>query len=164
MTSQVTFQRYPARESTGDKVGAHFQADCKVLGYNVPATALRKLDPEEQELVVLDGPSGGKHTVFVTESGLYSLILRSKKPEAEAFVDWLTEEVLPSIRKHGFWRSPEAEAKAKAERVAEAEAESARMFMEVRQRCSQALEMIGASEMVPLLEGQRSAVATREKQ
>ena len=131
---------------------------CKALGYNVPATALRKLDPEEQEMVLVNGPSGGKHTVFVTEPGLYSLILRSRKPEAEAFVDWLTEEVLPSIRKHGFWRSPEAEAEAKAK------AESARMFLEVRQRCSQALEMIGASEMIPLLEGQRPAVATREKQ
>jgi prophage antirepressor-like protein len=40
---------------------------------------------------------------FVTESGLYRMIMQSRKPEAEAFTDWVTEEVLPNIRKHGTY-------------------------------------------------------------
>lgn len=43
------------------------------------------------------------NTVFINESGLYSLMLRSKKPEAEAFRHWVTSEVLPSIRKTGSY-------------------------------------------------------------
>jgi prophage antirepressor-like protein len=50
------------------------------------------------------GPiSGGKGITFINESGLYSCILTSKKPEAKAFKKWLTSEVLPSIRKNGSY-------------------------------------------------------------
>ena len=48
-------------------------------------------------------------TLFVNESGLYSLILRSDKPEAKAFKKWITSVVLPSIRKTGSYRQPEPE-------------------------------------------------------
>ena len=44
-----------------------------------------------------------KDTRFVSESGLYSLILKSRKPEAQRFKKWVTSEVLPSIRKHGAY-------------------------------------------------------------
>lgn len=47
--------------------------------------------------------NGGKAPVFVSESGLYSLVLRSRKPEAREFKRWVTHEVLPSIRKHGAY-------------------------------------------------------------
>ena len=40
---------------------------------------------------------------FLTESGVYKLIFKSKKKEAEKFQDWVTDEVLPSIRKHGMY-------------------------------------------------------------
>ena len=40
---------------------------------------------------------------FVNESGLYKLIFRSSKPEAEAFANWVCGEVLPSLRKHGIY-------------------------------------------------------------
>lgn len=42
----------------------------------------------------------------ISEPGLYSLILRSRKPEAKAFKRWVTHEVLPSIRKHGMYATP----------------------------------------------------------
>lgn len=45
--------------------------------------------------------NGGKAPVFVSESGLYSLVLRSRKPEAREFKRWVTHEVLPQIRKTG---------------------------------------------------------------
>jgi prophage antirepressor-like protein len=43
---------------------------------------------------------------FLTESGVYRLIIKSRKPEAEKFQDWVTDEVLPSIRKRGFYGTP----------------------------------------------------------
>lgn len=45
--------------------------------------------------------NGGKAPVFISEPGLYKLIMRSRKPEAKEFQRWVTHEVLPSIRKHG---------------------------------------------------------------
>lgn len=47
------------------------------------------------------GQNGGKAPVFISEPGLYKLIMRSRKPEAKEFQRWITHEVLPSIRKHG---------------------------------------------------------------
>ena len=41
--------------------------------------------------------------LFINESGLYKIIMKSNKPEAEPFKDWVYEEVLPCIRKHGFY-------------------------------------------------------------
>ena len=45
---------------------------------------------------------------FLTESGVYKLIFKSKKPDAEKFQDWVTDEVLPSIRKTGEYKAPKA--------------------------------------------------------
>lgn len=46
---------------------------------------------------------GERETVFINEPGLYRLIFRSNKPKAEEFARWVCEEVLPQIRKHGFF-------------------------------------------------------------
>ena len=53
-------------------------------------------------------PSGIQEVVTVTEKGLYRLIHRSDKPQAERFRDWVFGEVLPSIRKHGCYPPPDA--------------------------------------------------------
>ena len=45
--------------------------------------------------------NGGKAPVFISEPGLYKLIMRSRKPKAKEFKRWVTHEVLPSIRRHG---------------------------------------------------------------
>lgn len=47
----------------------------------------------------LDIPTAGR--VFLTESGVYKLVFQSRKPQAERFANWVTDEVLPSIRKYG---------------------------------------------------------------
>lgn len=54
------------------------------------------------------GQNGGKAPVFVSEPGLYKLIMRSRKPEAHEFQRWVTHEVLPSIRKHGIYTTETA--------------------------------------------------------
>ena len=54
------------------------------------------------------GPEfGGKAPLIVSEAGLYSLILKSRKPEAKAFKRWITHDVIPAIRKHGGYMTPE---------------------------------------------------------
>lgn len=55
----------------------------------------------------LETPGGKQNTTFVNEDGLYDVVLESRKPEARAFRKWITSEVLPNIRKHGAYMTPE---------------------------------------------------------
>lgn len=52
---------------------------------------------------IYDGMNGGRPPLVVSESGVYSLIMHSRKPEAKRFKRWVTHEVLPSIRRHGAY-------------------------------------------------------------
>ena len=54
---------------------------------------------------------GARHLVIINESGLYALVLRSRKPEARKFAKWVTREVLPSIRQTGQYGQPVQDAK-----------------------------------------------------
>lgn len=79
---------------------------CSVLGMTNPAQALNKLDGEDRNTIsITDGNTGrGNPTrTIINESGLYSLILVSRRPEAKIFKRWVTAEVLPEIRKWGFY-------------------------------------------------------------
>lgn len=72
------------------------------LGYKNPRDAIaRHVDAEDKGVVKHDTPSGEQEMVIINESGLYSLVLSSKLPNAKRFRRWVTSEVLPSIRKHG---------------------------------------------------------------
>jgi hypothetical protein len=90
---------------------------CPVLGYDRTDTALRRLDQDEMVLEFGDSGKSTKRTVFVTESGLFNLILGSKKPEAKAFRKWVTSEVLPAIRRKGYYSAIEAEQEKLTERL-----------------------------------------------
>ena len=78
---------------------------CKVLEVQNPTDAIKKLDDDEKARFNL-GLRGGD-TNCVNEPGLYSLVLGSRKPEAKAFKRWVTHEVIPSIRKHGGYLTPD---------------------------------------------------------
>lgn len=80
----------------------------QVLGYKNPQEAVRThVDAEDKGVSEILTP-GGKQTVpIINESGLYSLILSSKLPGAKQFKHWVTSEVLPSLRKHGAYMTPE---------------------------------------------------------
>nr|DAQ10332.1 MAG TPA: KilAC domain protein [Caudoviricetes sp.] len=69
-------------------------------------SSLRLLDEDEKGVHTMHTPSGNQEMTIISEAGLYSLILRSRKPEAKAFKRWVTHEVLPSIRKHGMYATP----------------------------------------------------------
>jgi prophage antirepressor-like protein len=71
---------------------------CKVLDIQNPSKVAQRLDDDERTKLEL-GRQG--ETNFITESGLYAVILRSDKPNAKSFRRWVTSEVLPSIRKTG---------------------------------------------------------------
>jgi len=67
------------------------------------ASALRSVD-EEDKLIVKTSSSGqNRDLMFLTESGLYTLMMRSNKPEARQFRRWVTSEVLPALRKYGTY-------------------------------------------------------------
>lgn len=74
------------------------------LGYTDTAQAVRKhIDDEDKGVVDLTTPGGIQRATIINESGLYSLILSSKLPNAKVFKRWITSEVIPSIRKHGAY-------------------------------------------------------------
>ncbi|EJC3745490.1 phage antirepressor [Enterococcus faecium] len=80
----------------------------EVLGYTNTAKAIRDHVDEEDKLgerIVLSGQI--REVIIINESGLYSLILKSKLSNAKKFKRWVTSEVLPSIRKHGGYLTPE---------------------------------------------------------
>lgn len=74
---------------------------CDVLGYKNSRDALAKLDDDERGVSEIPTPGGPQELNTINEPGLYTLILRSNKPEAKPFKRWVTHEVLPSIRKTG---------------------------------------------------------------
>lgn len=79
-----------------------------LLGYSNPLKAIRDhVDDDDKGMNETFTPAGGKQqTLFINESGLYSLVLSSKLPIAKKFKRWVTSEVLPSIRKHGGYLTP----------------------------------------------------------
>ncbi len=76
---------------------------CAILGIRNHSDALSKLDDDEKGVVKTDTLGGTQSLSVVNESGLYSLIFRSNKPEAKVFRKWVTSEVLPTIRKKGYY-------------------------------------------------------------
>lgn len=64
------------------------------------------LDDDEKGAHIVRTPGGEQEVTIINESGLYSLILRSRKPSAKRFKKWVTSEVLPSIRKTGRYVAP----------------------------------------------------------
>ena len=106
---------------TGDRLRVILREDepwfvaldiCEVLGDIRPNDVSTRLEGDEYALVGAGVVSNGSQTVgrggarrlaVVSESGLYSLIMGSRKPEAKAFKRWVTHEVLPTIRKYGAY-------------------------------------------------------------
>ena len=81
-----------------------------VLGYRNAPDAARSLPDHQKGTQIVRTPGGDQSMTIISEPGLYRLVLRSRKPEAEAFTDWVTGEVLPSIRKTGSYSTAPAKA------------------------------------------------------
>lgn len=92
----------------------------EVLGYSNTSDALKKhVDIEDKGVAKCDTLGGSQEMIVINESGLYSLVLRSKLPGAKKFRRWVTSEVLPQIRKTGGY-IPISEEMSEAEIMAKA--------------------------------------------
>lgn len=80
----------------------------KALGYSIAPAMVRSLADDEKGMQIVHTPGGDQKAAIISEAGLYSAVLRSKAPGAQAFKRWVTHEVLPSIRKRGGYLTPEA--------------------------------------------------------
>lgn len=107
----VTFNFGQHNVRTIDKDGeVWFVANdvCDVLDIANPRNATARLDDDEKGVVSNDTPGGTQELTVINESGLYSLVLSSRKEQAREFKRWVTREVLPTIRKTGrFVHQPE---------------------------------------------------------
>lgn len=79
------------------------------LEYGVASAMTRYLDEDEKGVSIVHTLGGEQEMLIINESGLYSVILRSRKASAKRFKKWVTAEVLPSIRRHGSYVMPAVE-------------------------------------------------------
>lgn len=80
---------------------------CSALEIGNSSAAVARLDEDEKGLISIDTLGGQQSLLGVNESGLYELILGSRKKEAKQFKRWIKNDVLPSIRKNGAYMTPE---------------------------------------------------------
>lgn len=76
---------------------------CRVLEIDNSRNAAARLDEDEKGVHTVDTPSGAQQMTIINESGLYSIVLTSRKPAAKRFKKWVTGTVLPAIRKDGAY-------------------------------------------------------------
>lgn len=76
---------------------------CRVLELSTPARVAERLDDDEKGMSQIHTLGGTQNMTIISESGFYSVVLRSDKPQAKPFRKWVTSVVLPSIRKNGFY-------------------------------------------------------------
>lgn len=111
MEQKFNYQDSPVRIITDSEDQTWFAGVdiCTILGYAMPSNVIKdNLDEDERKLTNLtDGSGQSRKTWIINESGLYSLILSSTKPEAKAFKRWVTHEILPAIRKAGKFTTEE---------------------------------------------------------
>lgn len=80
---------------------------CRVLEIGNPSDVRKRVSEDGVDTIeVIDSMGRKQNATFINESNLYKTIFQSRKPEAERFSDWVTGEVLPSIRKHGAYATP----------------------------------------------------------
>ncbi len=79
---------------------------CDILGFkNTRQAIATHVRENEKGVQILDTLGGSQNMTIINEAGLYKLAFRSNKPAAEKFTDWVTSEVLPTIRKYGMYLS-----------------------------------------------------------
>ena len=82
---------------------------CDVLGIANPRNATARIPDKDKDVRQMDTLGGVQNLSIISEAGLYRLVLRSDKPAAEPFIDWVTSEVLPAIRRSGGYIAARAE-------------------------------------------------------
>ena len=102
-----SFEQHPVRTIEQDGQAWFVLNDVtEALEFSRGRNAARMLDDDEKGAHIVSTPGGEQEITIINESGLYSLILRSRKPSAKRFKRWVTAEVLPAIRKTGSYAAP----------------------------------------------------------
>ena len=103
------FNQENIRAVTDDQGNPWFVAAdvCEALDISNSRDAISRLDDDEKSKRIVNTYGGDKEMTIINESGLYRIILTSRKPEAKRFKKWVTSEVLPSIRKTGGYSVPQ---------------------------------------------------------
>ena len=145
---------------------------CAVLGISKYRDVAARLDPDEREPVRVDTLGGTQEMVFINESGLYSVILRSDKPEAKPFRKWVTSDVLPTIRKTGRYGLDDTKAALAEEKLNNSRARVASAWMKIskenpvsgyKQVCAHyASAALAGREVLPLPDTECCAVAGKD--
>ncbi|RGB91254.1 hypothetical protein DWZ21_29515 [Hungatella hathewayi] len=112
---------------------------------------------------------------FLTESGVYKLVFKSHKPNAEAFTDWIADEVLPTLRKTGSYQMPKQEKQADRIRIMDMNARTrmANMYLKLSQvdtlsptyktvLVSKASEVLAGEELIPLPKMEKKSYSAGE--
>lgn len=98
----LVFEGHSVRVINRDGTPWFVLADvCRVLDVANSRNATARLDEDERGVHSVDTPSAAQQMTIINESGLYSLVLTSRKPAAKRFKKWVTAEVLPAIRRTG---------------------------------------------------------------
>ena len=117
---------------------------CDVLGIANPRNATARIPDKDKGVRQMDTLGGVQNISIISEAGLYRLVLRSDKPEAEPFIDWVTSKVLPALRKTGSYTCKDSK-------------------YELPQTFAEALRMLADSvEAREQLEAQNAQLAARE--
>lgn len=110
------FQQNQVRVATIDGESWFLASDvCHILGLIDVSAAMSRLDDDERKCLIYNSPVIDRGVInqalnenqqinLINESGLYSLVFASRKPEAKIFRKWVTSELLPTIRKTGSYR------------------------------------------------------------
>lgn len=80
---------------------------CRVLDVANPRNTASRISPQDKGVRRVDTLGGGQNMTVVNESGMYDVVLESRKPQARAFRRWVTSEVLPAIRRTGSYAQSE---------------------------------------------------------
>jgi prophage antirepressor-like protein len=113
---------------------------CTALGYvNTSKAVADHLDEDERSHEQLDRSRMGSKSLIINESGLYSLVLSSRMPEAKRFKKWVTSEVLPAIRRNGQYQ---AEWYTKRHAIASTSKVQSAILQEVRKAIGKATEAV----------------------
>ena len=100
------FESHDVRVVIGQDGEPRFVAADLLSTLSLDRKALERLDDDEKGVSSIHTPGGQQEMTVVNESGLFNLVLGSRKPEAKRFKRWVTHEVLPSIRKTGAYAAP----------------------------------------------------------
>ena len=115
---------------------------CDVLGISNVGNVAARLDDDEKGIHQMDTLSGKQNMSIINEPGLYSVILRSDKPQAKDFKRWVTHEVLPSIRRTGSYAMASAAPMTPAQLIAA----QAQVLVDMEQRMNEMQSQTAALE------------------